>query len=90
MDESLAAVLADGLRRERASQRRTQDELAACLGVSQATWSAIEAGKRRLSLEDLELLCGALGVNLDALLGTTPRGRKAAVALGICAAVGGP
>jgi transcriptional regulator with XRE-family HTH domain len=56
------------VRAERARRRWSQSHLGALLGTSQTAVSQIEAGRRKLSMDDLISLCAALQVPLAQLL----------------------
>jgi transcriptional regulator with XRE-family HTH domain len=78
----LRAVLGRNLRAERARAGLLQDGLAAHVGVSRSTVVSWEAGKRRIGVEEVVLLCEALGVGLfDLLAGGTPEAQRARKAL---------
>jgi transcriptional regulator with XRE-family HTH domain len=66
---SLGDVVAAAVRAERARHRWTQEHLAHRLGWSTSTLSALESGQRRPAVDDLPLLCEALGVSFDELVG---------------------
>lgn len=55
LKEILSARNASGL---------SQVEIAKRLGVSQSTWSKIEAGERRIDLIELRRFCRAVGISL--------------------------
>ena len=70
MCESGVDLLRLGLniRRWRHGKRMTQAELAAKVGCASQTISAIERGKRDVSIERLFGLCQALGCSVEELL----------------------
>lgn len=53
----------------------TQAQVAAVLGVKQASYSQYELNKRELSLQQLKKLCDFYNVSADYILGL-PYGRK--------------
>lgn len=55
LNEILAARNASGL---------SQVEISKRLGVSQSTWSKIEAGERRIDLIELRRFCRVVGISL--------------------------
>jgi transcriptional regulator with XRE-family HTH domain len=64
----LGAVVANNVRAERARLGWRQRELAERTGWSTDVVSDIETGKRRIGMEDVPVLCRALGVPLARLL----------------------
>lgn len=46
----------------------TQEYIAACLGLSRATVTQIELGKRKVTAEEIEKLCSIFGVSADMLI----------------------
>jgi len=64
----LGAVVANNVRAERARLGWRQRELAERTGWSTDVVSDIETGKRRIGMEDIPVLCRALGVPLARLL----------------------
>jgi transcriptional regulator with XRE-family HTH domain len=62
---TLSAVAAANIRAERARKKWRQVDLAEALGVSAATVSEMESGKRKVGLDDLIPLCRAFGVDLS-------------------------
>jgi DNA-binding XRE family transcriptional regulator len=66
--DGLDAVVSANVRALRARRRERQDDVAAAAGWRRPTLSAIEAGNRRVSLEDAVRLCHALEVDLRQLL----------------------
>jgi transcriptional regulator with XRE-family HTH domain len=64
----LAGVVARNVRAERARLAWRQVDLADRIGWSIGMVSETEAGKRRIGVSDMPLLCRALGVPLTALL----------------------
>jgi len=65
---SLEIVIARAIRAERARLGLRQDELAERLGWARQTLSTVESGARRITVNDLPLLCDALGVPLAELI----------------------
>jgi transcriptional regulator with XRE-family HTH domain len=63
----LAAIVARNVRAERARLAWRQVDLADRIGWSIGMVSETEAGKRRIGVSDLPLLCRALGVPLVVL-----------------------
>jgi transcriptional regulator with XRE-family HTH domain len=61
---SLGDVIANNVRAERARRRWSQVELADQLGWSRSTVSDLEAGRRRVTADDLAPLCRAFGIAL--------------------------
>jgi transcriptional regulator with XRE-family HTH domain len=64
----LGDVFANAVRAERSRRGWRQQDLAEKCGWSLDTISAIERGIRRVAVEDLPVICGALGVPLIKLL----------------------
>jgi transcriptional regulator with XRE-family HTH domain len=58
------------LRELRAERRLTLQQVAERASIDVSTLSRLEAGKRRLALDHLPALAGALGVSADELLGS--------------------
>jgi len=74
----LADIVARNIRTERSKHRWKQEELADLLGWGRSTVSAVEAGTRRVNMEDLPGLCRVLGVPLAQLIeGADPADRAA-------------
>jgi transcriptional regulator with XRE-family HTH domain len=70
----LGHVLAAAVRAERSRRGWRQADLAQRCGWSLDQISAIERGIRRVTVEDLPVICGALGVPLIKLLdGADPK-----------------
>ncbi len=46
----------------------SQEEVAKAIGVSRPTYTAIEAGKQKLDLEEAKKLAGLFGIDVDSLL----------------------
>jgi transcriptional regulator with XRE-family HTH domain len=67
MSHSVADVVARNIRATRSWQRVRQADMAARMGISRPTLSAIEAGRRAVTVEDLPTLCAILGVTLHDL-----------------------
>ena len=49
----------------------SQAEVAKRLGISQSTWSKIEAGERRIDLIELRRFCNAIGTDFSAFVKST-------------------
>lgn len=64
----LGEVFARNVRAERARLGLTQVELAERLGWLQVTVSALETGRRAVQLDDIPLVCRALGVSVEQLV----------------------
>ena len=64
---SLSDAIAANVRGERARLKLTQAELGERLGISAATVSDIETGRRAVTANDLPSLCAAFGVPLSEL-----------------------
>jgi transcriptional regulator with XRE-family HTH domain len=58
----------DRLRQLRVEQGLTLQQVAAAASIDVSTLSRLESGKRRLAIDHLPLLAGALGVSVDELL----------------------
>lgn len=69
---SLSVVAAENIRAKRARLRLTQRQAAARAGVQPSTWSVIESGQRRLTLDDAWRVCEALGMDMSDLLDGAP------------------
>jgi transcriptional regulator with XRE-family HTH domain len=65
---TLTEAAAEGIRGWRARRRLTQAELGAALGLAARTVGDIELARRPLTLDELPVLCDALGVTLAQLL----------------------
>ena len=61
------------LRELRTEQGLTLQQVAERASIDVSTLSRLESGKRRLALDHLPALAGALGVTTDDLLGSAPR-----------------
>lgn len=70
---SAKRILARNLRRLRLERALSQDDLAAEAGLRQALISAIEVGTANPTLESLDRLASALGIDLAALFDRTAR-----------------
>ena len=64
----LGDVVAAAVRAERARRRWTQQELATRVGWSVSTLGDLEAGRRRVTADDLPLLCGAFSIDFAELV----------------------
>ncbi|MBB4662245.1 helix-turn-helix domain-containing protein [Conexibacter arvalis] len=60
------------LRELRTRQGLTLQQVAARASIDESTLSRLEAGRRRLALDHIPALAGALGVSADELLGSAP------------------
>lgn len=63
-----AAEIAAILRGYRARLGLTQAELAAAAGVDQSHWSALERGKRPMTIDQFAGVCRRLGVAMEAVM----------------------
>ncbi|MDO8981310.1 MAG: helix-turn-helix transcriptional regulator [Afipia sp.] len=70
---SAKRILARNLRRLRLERALSQDDLAAEAGLRQALISAIEVGTANPTLESLDRLASALGIDLAVLFDRTAR-----------------
>jgi transcriptional regulator with XRE-family HTH domain len=61
------------LRALRLGAGRTIEDVAEAAGMAASTLSRLEGGKRRLTVDHLGVLAGALGTSVDALLAPEPR-----------------
>ena len=78
MTRELADIVARNIRVERSKRRWKQEQLAELLGWTPATVLALEAGTRRVNMEDLPALCRVFGIPLTALIeGVDPEDLKA-------------
>ena len=68
--------IADRLRLAREMAGLTQGQVAKCLGWHRPTVSEIEAGRRRVQVEELTTLAGLYGVNIPWIIG---EGKSAAI-----------
>lgn len=68
MAPSLGDHFANAVRAERARRRITQAQLAASVGWAPSTLADLEGGRRQVRLDDVPLLCDALGVGMLRLL----------------------
>jgi transcriptional regulator with XRE-family HTH domain len=71
-DESVDARVRRRLRALRAERGLTLQQVAERASLDVSTLSRLETGKRRLALDHIPALAGALGVSADALLGSAP------------------
>ena len=71
-DESIDERVRRRLRELRAERGLTLQQVAERANIDISTLSRLEAGKRRLALDHLPGLAGALGVSADELLGAAP------------------
>jgi transcriptional regulator with XRE-family HTH domain len=65
---TLTEAAAEGMRGWRARRRLTQADLGRALGLAARTVTDIEAARRPLTLDELPVVCAALGVTLVQLL----------------------
>lgn len=68
--EHVVGRLGEGLRRTRTERNLTQAQLAAIAGVTPAAISQAETGRRGLSLDTIVMMCEALQIGIDDLMGT--------------------
>lgn len=73
-NESIDERVRQRLRALRAERGLTLAQVARRASIDVSTLSRLESGKRRLALDHLPALAGALGVRTDDLLGTEPAG----------------
>jgi transcriptional regulator with XRE-family HTH domain len=71
-EESVDARVRRRLREFRGERGLTLQQVAERASIDVSTLSRLEAGKRRLALDHLPALAGALGVSADDLLGCAP------------------
>jgi transcriptional regulator with XRE-family HTH domain len=71
-EEPVDARVRRRLRELRTTQGLTLGQVAERANIDLSTLSRLEAGKRRLALDHLPALAGALGVSVDELLGSRP------------------
>jgi transcriptional regulator with XRE-family HTH domain len=71
-EEHVDARVRRRLREFRAERGLTLQQVAELASIDVSTLSRLEAGKRRLALDHLPALAGALGVSTDALIGSAP------------------
>lgn len=64
----LRQILASNIRKERMHRRWTQEELAERSGMSQTYMSQLESAQRAVSVDAIEKLAMALGLEADLLL----------------------
>ncbi|HET9656433.1 MAG TPA: helix-turn-helix transcriptional regulator [Kineosporiaceae bacterium] len=60
-------VIANNIRAERARRRMTQADLAQAIGWPRSSIHDIEAGRRKISPDDLVALCRVFGITLTEL-----------------------
>jgi transcriptional regulator with XRE-family HTH domain len=65
---ALADIVARNIRIERGKRRWKQEELADLLGWGSAAVGAVEAGTRRINMDDLPGLCRVFGIPLTQLI----------------------
>lgn len=68
--EHVVGRLGEGLKRTRTERNLTQAQLAAIAGVTPAAISQAETGRRGLSLDTIVVMCEALQIGIDDLMGT--------------------
>lgn len=61
-------ALAANIRAERARRRLRQDDVAAALGCARSGVADMESGRRRITLNDVTVICRTLNVSLAELL----------------------
>lgn len=67
------SILTQKLKKLRTKSGLSQEQVAKAIGVSRPTFSAIEAGKQKLDVEEVQKLAGLLGVDVtDLLYGNIP------------------
>jgi transcriptional regulator with XRE-family HTH domain len=71
-EEPVDARVRRRLRELRTERGLTLQQVADRAAIDMSTLSRLEAGKRRLALDHIPALAGALGVSADELLGTPP------------------
>lgn len=71
-DDALALAVARAIRAERVRAGLTQAQLAVRLDLNPVTVSQIETLARRVYIDEMPLICDALGVTLDQLLFRAP------------------
>lgn len=64
MRRQLSELVADNIRAERSRARLRQVDVAEVLGVSKASYVDLEAGRRRVTINELLPLCETFGVTL--------------------------
>ena len=70
-------VMGEMLRKARVQAKVRQDEAAHSIGVARTTICGIEAGSRRVRVEELVSLCHRYGVEMQALLDACEEGAQA-------------
>ena len=68
LDDIPATEIGDRLRIARGTTGKTQDEVAAIIGVSRPTLISIEKGQRKVRAEELDTLAKLYGVSVNSLL----------------------
>jgi transcriptional regulator with XRE-family HTH domain len=68
MTESLSDAVAGEIRAEQARQRKTQEDLAQCLGITPQAVSRKLAGERPLRLDEVQRLADYFGVPITSLI----------------------
>ncbi len=68
MTSELADIVARNIRLERSHRRWKQEQLAERLGWGPAVITALEAGTRRVNMDDLPALCRVFGISLSRLI----------------------
>lgn len=66
--KSARAIFAENLRRARQSKELSQEELADLAGLHRTYVSSVERKRRNISIDNMERLAAALGVNVTYLL----------------------
>lgn len=73
-----ADIVARNIRIERGNRRWKQEDLADQLGWANSQVAGVEAGSKRISMDDLPVLCRVFGIPLTQLIhGVDPEDRKA-------------
>ncbi|WP_294537722.1 helix-turn-helix transcriptional regulator [uncultured Rhodoblastus sp.] len=70
--ESAREVFARNLRRLRRERGVTQEQLSHSTGLNQSYLSEVEAGKRNISIDNIDALAKALGVGIVVLFENRP------------------
>jgi transcriptional regulator with XRE-family HTH domain len=65
-------IFARNLRRLRRERALTQEQLSHATGLMQSYLSEVEAGKRNVSIDNIDALAKALGVGIGALFESRP------------------
>ena len=73
----LRVALGRVVRRRREETGLSQERFAADVGIDRTVWTSIETGRRNLSLESLERLAAALGLDTGELMTEAEAERRA-------------